>query len=82
MRSLSGLQDYALIVITMLPFAFGVLAYHQLGDYETVITLHILSGEALLVTAPFTKLGHMVLFFFARFKIQSEYSMGTGDRTW
>ncbi len=47
---------------------------------RTVIFLHILSGEMMLITIPFTKLGHMIFFFLYRFFIGSEYSFLPGDQ--
>jgi nitrate reductase gamma subunit len=47
-----------------------------------VITLHILAGELMLIVMPFTKLGHMVFFFFIRILIGNEYSFGKGKRVW
>jgi hypothetical protein len=46
------------------------------------MTLHILSGEIMLIALPFTKLGHMLFFFLYRFLIGSEYSFVRGTRTW
>ena len=49
---------------------------------DTVMILHILSGELMLITIPFTKFGHMLFFFLYRFLIGSEYSFARGGRTW
>jgi nitrate reductase gamma subunit len=46
------------------------------------MTVHILAGEVLLMTIPFTKLGHMLFFFLYRFLIGNEYSFARGERTW
>ncbi len=81
-QSISSPSDYLLLFITTAPFLTGFFAYHQWFDYKTVITLHILAGELMLVAIPFTKLGHMVFFFFIRILIGSEYSFWRGNRTW
>ncbi len=65
-RILSGVWDYAVLLITAAPFVTGFLAYHQLGPYEPMLVLHLFSGELMLVVIPFSKLGHMILFFFTR----------------
>ena len=70
------------LLITVAPFVTGFLAYHQWFDYRTVILLHILAGEVMLVTIPFTKLGHMLFLFLYRFLIGSEHSFSQGSRTW
>jgi nitrate reductase gamma subunit len=81
-RAISSFYDYLVLFIATIPFLTGYLAYHQRFDYSTVMTLHILSGELMLITVPFTKLGHMLFFFLYRFLIGSEYSFTRGSRTW
>jgi nitrate reductase gamma subunit len=81
-RAISTFCDYLVLVITIAPFLTGYLAYHQWFDYPPVMTLHILSGELMLITVPFTKLGHMLFFFLYRFLIGTEYSFVRGSRTW
>jgi nitrate reductase gamma subunit len=71
-RILTTGWDYFLILLTIAPYLTGFLAKHQAGDYETMLTLHILLSEILLIVIPFSKLGHMVLFFATRFVIGSE----------
>jgi len=81
-QSISTPYDFLLLFITAAPFLTGLYAYHQYFDYKTVITLHLLTGELMLIVMPFTKLGHMVFFFFIRIFIGSEYSFGKGQRIW
>jgi nitrate reductase gamma subunit len=81
-RAITTGYDYLILLIAVAPFLTGYLAYHQWFDYETMITLHILAGEAMLAAIPFTKLGHMLFFFLYRFLIGSEYSFSQGSRTW
>ena len=81
-RIITTAYDYLILLIAVAPFLTGYLAYHQWFDYSTVMTLHVLSGEAMLITLPFTKLGHMLFFFLYRFLIGSEYSFARGTRTW
>ena len=80
--AVSSPYDYILLLVTTAPFLTGFFAYHQLFDYRTVLILHMLSGELMLVAVPFTKLGHMVFFFFVRLLVGGEYSLGRGNRTW
>ncbi|MFH1033484.1 MAG: nitrate reductase [Pseudomonadota bacterium] len=87
-RILSSAWDYLLLLLVLAPFLSGFLAYRQIGPYDLMLNLHILSGEALLILVPFSKLGHLLLFFFTRAFIGSE--MGArreiegrqGARTW
>jgi nitrate reductase gamma subunit len=81
-RAITTLYDYVILLIAVAPFLTGYFAYHQWFDYDMVMTLHILSGEAMLITIPFTKLGHMLFFFLYRFLIVNEYSFAKGARAW
>lgn len=81
-RILTSPWDYFLLVLTALPFVTGFLAYHQVGPYQVMLILHILSAEILLVVIPFSKLGHIVLFFFTRAFIGFEMGQRRGARTW
>lgn len=72
-RILTSGWDYVLILLTAAPFLTGFLAFHQIGGpYEVMLTLHVLFSEVLLIVIPFSKLGHMMLFFLTRFNIGSE----------
>jgi nitrate reductase gamma subunit len=81
-RILTSAWDYALLGFTGLPFLTGFFAYHQSGPYEAMMIAHVLSGEILLILIPFTKLGHMVLFFFTRAFIGFEMGGRRGARSW
>jgi nitrate reductase gamma subunit len=70
-RLLSTFSDYALLIVTALPFLTGYFLTHGtlentafLGENMGVI--HMLCGELMLVLIPFTKLSHYILFFFSR----------------
>ncbi len=83
-RAITDWNDYFILFLATAPFITGYLAYHQTfaDHYRLVISLHILAGELMLMAVPFTKFVHMVFFFVFRFVIESEYSLGKGDRTW
>jgi nitrate reductase gamma subunit len=81
-RAITSLYDYVVLLVAVAPFLTGFLAYHQWFDYHIIMILHILAGELMLITIPFTKLGHMLFFFLYRFLIGSEYSFTRGSRTW
>jgi nitrate reductase gamma subunit len=81
-RAITTTYDYVILLIAAAPFLTGYFAYHQWFNYDTVMTLHILAGEVMLITIPFTKLGHMLFFFLYRFLIGSEYSFAKGARAW
>ncbi|MEZ4528216.1 MAG: hypothetical protein R2941_20075 [Desulfobacterales bacterium] len=81
-RAVSTYRDYIALFATGLPFLTGYLAYHQTFSYETVLYLHIICGELMLIAIPFTKLAHMPFFVLARFMVRNELSFGTGTRKW
>jgi len=81
-RAITTLYDYVVLLIVAAPFLTGYFAYHQWFHYETMMTIHILAGEVMLITIPFTKLGHMLFFFLYRFFIGNEYSFAKGARAW
>ena len=81
-RILTSAWDYTLLILTTAPFITGLFAYHQWGPYETLLILHILSAQVLLILIPFTKLSHMILFFFTRAFIGFEMGGRRGARSW
>ncbi len=82
-RVLSTPYDLFLLVLAVLPFLTGILArHHLLWDYQLMILIHIAAGELLLIMIPFSKFFHMVFFFFGRFFIVNEYSLGAPKRSW
>lgn len=74
--------DYGLLALVTAPFLTGVLAYHQVGDYMTMVILHMLSAEILLVAIPFTRLSHMLLASLTRGYIGSEFGMVRHVNDW
>lgn len=81
-RILTTAWDYTLLLLTLAPFLTGFLAYHQAGPYQTMLTLHVLFGELLLIIIPFSKLSHLILFFFTRAFIGYEMGARRGARSW
>ena len=81
-RILTSAWDYTLLILTTAPFITGFFAYHQWGPYEIFLIIHILSGQVLLILIPFTKLSHMILFFFTRAFIGFEMGGRRGARSW
>jgi len=81
-RIVTSSIDYALLIAVGLPFLTGYIAYHQWFEYKTMLIVHILSGELMLVLIPFTKLAHMFLFFLTRAHIGMEFGQRRGTVTW
>jgi len=81
-RAVSSIDDYVFLFIVAAPYLTGFMAYHQWFHYRTVLILHMLAGEAMLIALPFTKLSHMIFFFFVRCFVGSEHNIVRGDRAW
>jgi nitrate reductase gamma subunit len=84
LRAMSQPSDYYLLVIVFLPFATGYAASHPAFNpvsWETMMLLHLLSAELLFILIPFTKLAHIVLFFFDRVSaVHWQLRPGAGDQ--
>jgi nitrate reductase gamma subunit len=67
MKYLSNSQDYLAWFVTILPLVTGYIAFHRIGlPAPSLLAIHILSVELLLVVFPFTKLTHTFTLFLAR----------------
>ena len=59
LRFLTTKEDYIVWLVTIAPLITGYIAFHRLGmSAPTLLAIHILSVELLLVMFPFTKLMH------------------------
>lgn len=66
-RILTRIPDYLAWIVTFLPFVTGYMAFHRLGvDYTTMLAVHILSVELLMIALPISKLTHVVTFAMSR----------------
>lgn len=73
-KFLTEKEDYFVFGVVLLPFLTGFFAYHELlFEYKTMLTIHMLSGEIMLIAIPFTKLSHMFMFFLTRAHTGSEF---------
>ncbi len=81
-RIISDACDYLLLFVILMPFLTGILSFYQIYDYRTMVVLHMLSGELMLILIPFTKIFHMFFFFIGRFLLVGQHSFGRGIRTW
>jgi nitrate reductase gamma subunit len=85
LRALSQRSDFVLLVAVLLPFTTGYMAMHPRYNplsWDAMMLTHLLSGELLLVLIPFTKLAHVVLFFFDRVSSGLHWKLrpGAGDK--
>ncbi len=74
LRKISNADDYISVIVVIAPIITGILAFAHLGArYETLLAIHFLSVEALLVWFPFGKLMHTALTFPSRFEAGVTY---------
>jgi nitrate reductase gamma subunit len=67
LRFLTNAEDILVWAVTILPFITGYIAFHRIGfTAPSLLAMHILSVELLLVVFPFTKLMHAFTIFLAR----------------
>jgi nitrate reductase gamma subunit len=73
MKKISTPDDWISVFLVILPLVTGFLSYSHVSiagtRYETMLALHILSIEALLVWFPFGKLMHLFYAFPSRYQI-------------
>lgn len=77
-RILTTGYDYIILCLSVAPFVTGLIARYELGDYNFWLMVHILCGEVLLVSIPFTKLSHIILFFASRAQLGMDYGIKRG----
>ena len=66
-RFLSTFDDYLSWAVTILPLITGYIAFHRVGmSAPSLIAIHIISVELLMIVFPFTKLMHAFTIFLAR----------------
>ena len=60
-KAITTWADYLFLFLAAAPFITGYLAYHQVFEnYKLILSLHIISGELMLMAVPFTKFVHMI----------------------
>jgi nitrate reductase gamma subunit len=84
-RRLSEAQDCALPVLVLVVFLAGLGVAHPTWspvNARALYLAHLLAGEALLVSVPFSKLQHIVLFWTSQASTELgwRFSPGAGER--
>lgn len=73
-RYVTTAHDWAVLALVALPIVTAFLAKWQVGgDGLFMSLLHVLSGEAVLIAIPFTRLSHALLSPFTRAYMGSEF---------
>lgn len=81
-RFVTFASDYVLLAVAAAPFVTGFMANQQWFDYETMVVIHMLSGAAMLMVIPFTRLSHMLFFPFTRAYMGSEFGAVRHAKDW
>lgn len=73
LKRISTFDDYFSVLLVILPIVTGLMSYAHLQlpgvRYETLLAVHLLSVEALLVWFPFSKLMHLFYAFPSRYQV-------------
>jgi len=77
-RFLTDWKDLSILGLCIFTLGTGMLARFQIGCYELMIGAHMLSGELILILAPFTKLSHIALFFASRAQLGIDFAVKRG----
>lgn len=77
-RILTTTYDWFILGLSLAPFVTGLLARLHVAHYDFWLVAHIITGEAVLILAPFTKLSHIILFFFSRGQLGMDFSIKRG----
>lgn len=68
LRRLSNVEDWLVWCVTIAPLLTGYVAFHRIGlSAPSLLAIHILSVEILMIVFPFTKLMHAFTLFIARY---------------
>ncbi|WP_022664183.1 TmcC family electron transfer complex membrane anchor subunit [Desulfospira joergensenii] len=81
-KFLTSIKDYILLVIVLLPFLTGFIAYHQAFSYQWMVIVHVLSGELMLIAIPFSRFSHMLTAPLTRAFTGSEFGNVRHARDW
>ncbi len=66
-------HDWIVLAMVVLPFVTAFLAKQHIGNNLFMSTLHVLSGSALIMAIPFTRLSHALFAPFSRAYMGSEF---------
>jgi len=75
-------SDYLILFLTAAPFLTGLIAYFQWFDVRLFTLLHVLTGEAMLIAVPFTRISHMLFAPLTRAYMGSEFGGIRHARDW
>lgn len=78
LRVLTDIDDHISVLLTLLPLVTGLAAFGHWSPlglrYESMLAIHILSIEALMIWLPFGKIHHCITALPARFRLGAAFS--------
>ena len=81
-KYVTSASDYIILAMVAAPFVTGFYCSLELPGYQTMVIVHILSGEIMLAAIPFTRLVHMIFAVFTRSYTASEFGAVRHARDW
>jgi hypothetical protein len=77
LRVLTDVDDHISVLLTILPLVTGIAAFGHWSPlgvrYEMVLSVHLLSVEALMIWLPFGKIYHCVTGLLTRFRLGASF---------
>ena len=78
LRLISNFDDHLSIFLAILPLITGIAAFAHWSPfgvrYESILAIHILSVELLMIWMPFGKIFHVVTSLMVRFRTGAAFS--------
>jgi len=77
-RIVTDARDWFVLAVSIAPFVTGLMVVKGVGDYDFWLLAHIISGLAWIALLPFTKLFHVVGFFWSRAQLGMDFGIKRG----
>ena len=81
-RNVTSWADLLLVLVVIAPFLSGFIAHQGWLPHRAAVILHMVSGAMWLLAIPFTRLSHMLWFYFSRSYMGSEFGAVRNARDW
>lgn len=74
-RYITTNTDYLFLAVVVLPFISGFYCSQGWPGYPAALIIHMLSGQVMLAMIPFSRLSHMIVLWFTRSYMGSEFGL-------
>lgn len=81
-KYVTSTSDYVILALVAVPFITGFYCSLHLPGYQYMVIAHIVSGEIMLASIPFTRLVHMIYAVLTRAYTGSEFGGIRHARDW